>query len=306
MYWNNKLDHVTSKIINYRSFGICADGKVYISNKVGVSATDEFRKNDVIGCGYYFKERKVFFTKNGNFIKEIVIPDKYYDLYPTVSLKYLNEQIKFNFGKDKNFLFDIDGFCFEKTRINMKQLFSINTTSYEVDYMIKEYLCFSGYFETYKNFENSKCFLNSNNSNSDTNRKIEENNKFMELCKSKSQSKNQNRSNIIQNENELADNSNNLNNLKIEDININNDNNDNEMNSLLLKSIRKFSEEIENSGAINFDNKGLSMIIDRKVIEKENSKRVDDGNNLDKNNDLNDMISIMFFIEEKNCKLIFI
>lgn len=246
-------------------------------------------------------------------MKEYIAIDKYYDLFPTVSLKYLNEQVKFNFGNENNFVFDIEGYCFDKSKVTLKKLFSIETSQYEIDYIIKEYMCFSGYFDTYKNLDSELSY----------NEKIQENSKFLQFCKSKSENKVHNK----KFENDTIDGINNMNIDNIQNINIDKDNihldlcitansllnnekvdfvdkdnKDIDMNTSILRSFRKFSEEIENSDPQKFDKRGISMIIDRKTKENNTDIDININTNMNNNDELNNLISVMYCIEEKNCK----
>ena len=54
----------------FRSYGFSADGKIYHEKPKGEPYGTEFKKNDIIGCGYYFSKNLIFFTYNGKYLGE--------------------------------------------------------------------------------------------------------------------------------------------------------------------------------------------------------------------------------------------
>lgn len=100
----NKQCGTTSK-----SYGYHSEGKIYHDKSKGEAFNPKFKRNDVIGCGYYFSKNAIFFTINGKFINWAFTKVDFNNYFPTVSLHSLNEKIIFNFGKE-NFKFDIEGF----------------------------------------------------------------------------------------------------------------------------------------------------------------------------------------------------
>lgn len=134
-----------------KSFGYNGDGKK-IREDSKESFGPKFKKNDIIGCGFYFSKNSIFYTYNGKFLDYAFknIPQGNY--YATVSLHSLNECVKVNFGKN-NFAFDIEGFYLENCKSKMNDIIKEDTSLRDLDYIIREYLIHSGYQETFNAIE---------------------------------------------------------------------------------------------------------------------------------------------------------
>jgi len=100
----NKQCGTTSK-----SYGYHSEGKIYHEKSKGDSFSTKFKSKDIVGCGYYFSKKAIFYTINGRFINWAFTKVEFSNYFPTVSLHSLNEKISFNFGRQK-FVFDIEGF----------------------------------------------------------------------------------------------------------------------------------------------------------------------------------------------------
>lgn len=92
-----------------KSYGYNGDGKKYHDDSKE-NFGPKFKVKDVIGCGFYFSKKSIFYTYNGKLIgyafENVDMNGTY---YPTISLHSLNESVVANFGRS-NYIFDIEGF----------------------------------------------------------------------------------------------------------------------------------------------------------------------------------------------------
>ena len=66
----------------------------------------KFETNDVIGCGWNFKTRTCFFTRNGNFLGIAFKNMPAIKLYPTIGMHSKNESVNVNLGQNP-FMYNI-------------------------------------------------------------------------------------------------------------------------------------------------------------------------------------------------------
>eukprot|EP01087_Luapelamoeba_hula_P016560 TRINITY_DN5098_c1_g1_i1.p1 TRINITY_DN5098_c1_g1~~TRINITY_DN5098_c1_g1_i1.p1 ORF type:complete len:1182 (+),score=164.99 TRINITY_DN5098_c1_g1_i1:699-4244(+) len=73
------------------------DGKKFAENGYGEDFGPTYSKNDVIGCGYSYRRKEIFFTKNGQLLGVAFshVPDQLI-LYPTVGMQSLGERVRIN------------------------------------------------------------------------------------------------------------------------------------------------------------------------------------------------------------------
>lgn len=240
-----------------KTFGYSCEGKIYQEKPLGEKYGQEYKKNDIVGCGFYFRKSMVFYTLNGKYLGPAFYLQEYYDLFPTVSLKAFNEQVKFNFGKTP-FMFDVENFFVNQFKELAPKIFSYKSSISEVDYLIREYMIHSGYSNTFK-------ILDSENANDHVQRK-------------KSQ------------ENEAL-----LNYLKKER---------KESEDLAFRKMSEDLEKVEGKPE-DFKDRGLSILLGRKLSEDKTTNHQDKRKNINNLDDIDnlrrpDVYKIMTFLGERN------
>ena len=94
-----------------KSYGYKSDGKIYHNKATGEEYGPKFDRYDVIGCGLIISKKQVFFTLNGRNLgvafSNVNISKE--NLYASVCLQSINEEISTNFTGSKNnqFMFDL-------------------------------------------------------------------------------------------------------------------------------------------------------------------------------------------------------
>lgn len=132
------------------------DGRKYHHSSRGESFGPTFARNDVIGCGYNYLKKQIFYTINGKFFN-VAFNDVSKELYPTVGLHSPREKIEANFGQ-KPFKFDI-------LRMKAELAASIESPSASSVFsnangsmplrlhdIVAEYLAYHGYLRSYEAF----------------------------------------------------------------------------------------------------------------------------------------------------------
>ena len=165
---------------------------------------------------------------------------EYLNYYPTISLHSLNERVTANFGK-KPFLFDLEGFYINQTCEKLKAIENEEVEVTDLDYIIREYMVHSGYQESFK-------VLDSISGHLARERQEKENENLLKVIRKES----------IDGGNFLSKKQSD-NHMDIDDEEI--------------SKLRKYSEEIvELTGKPqDFTNRGLSMMIDRKLNDEESN-----------------------------------
>ena len=129
------------------SFGYNGNGKKYHED-IKETFGPKWNKGDIIGCGFFFSKKSIFYTHNGKFIDYAFTKiDTNIVYYPTISLHSLNEVVSVNFGK-KFFLFDIEGLYFDYQKKKINEVFNEESQITDLDFIVKDYLVNSGFLET--------------------------------------------------------------------------------------------------------------------------------------------------------------
>jgi hypothetical protein len=135
------------------SFGYNGNGKKYHED-IKETFGPKWNKGDIIGCGFFFSKKSIFYTHNGKFIDYAFSKiDTNIVYFPTISLHSLNEVVSVNFGK-KFFLFDIEGLYFDYQKKKINQVFNEESLITDLDFIVKDYLVNSSFLETFNFLEN--------------------------------------------------------------------------------------------------------------------------------------------------------
>ncbi|KAJ3032107.1 UNVERIFIED_CONTAM: hypothetical protein HDU68_004417, partial [Siphonaria sp. JEL0065] len=125
------------------------DGKKY-SHGESEPYGPKFKQGDVIGCGFDWDSRSVFFTLNGRNlgIAFMNIETKgSLALYPAIGLHDPSEVVAVNLG-DKPFRFNLDEFVESEKQKTLLEIEVVDVPPPHVHALIQEYLLHSGYKET--------------------------------------------------------------------------------------------------------------------------------------------------------------
>lgn len=89
------------------SFGLHGDdGSLFCNSGSGTQFTDRFEVGDVVGVGWHFSSRRVFFAHNGRFIGFSSVKTDVTRLYPCVAVRNAHAAFRVNFGEGEPFRFD--------------------------------------------------------------------------------------------------------------------------------------------------------------------------------------------------------
>ena len=159
----NNIPGWESNSIGYHS----DDGLLYLCNSNGEKYGPVYTTGDFIGCCINTIENYVFFTKNGEKLKQISYKDALninssIEYYPAIGMRKHKQEIRCNFGQSK-FFFDFETYRREVLNKYYKEIIGKNiekivtTNEYELylnwktkENLILDYLLYCGYEETHK------------------------------------------------------------------------------------------------------------------------------------------------------------
>ncbi|GJQ14119.1 hypothetical protein GpartN1_g5910.t1 [Galdieria partita] len=129
------------------------DGKIKTHGSVAMNYAAPYQQGDVIGCGYLFETRQIFFTKNGVMLG-MAFSQVESHLYASVSLHRLNEKVSFRFGRlddaKSPFVFSKDFWRNEWKESHRKQIQEIDLSpGISLEY-VADYLLRCGYQQTFQ------------------------------------------------------------------------------------------------------------------------------------------------------------
>lgn len=123
------------------------DGHSFCCQGTGQPYGPKFTTGDVVGCAINFASGECFYTKNGVHLG-VAFTGLTGDLYPSVGLKTVGEQVRVNFGT-MPFVFDIDYFYRqEKLRLYKSVRDEEDDVSDRVQGLVSAYLSHNGYVES--------------------------------------------------------------------------------------------------------------------------------------------------------------
>jgi hypothetical protein len=160
----NKIPGWESNSIGYHS----DDGNIFISKTTGELYGPIYTTGDVVGCCINFINKIVFFTKNGEFIKNVAFEcEDEYELFPAIGMRNKKQSIQINFGEKSfyynfkkyhdevfdNLIDDILSIEKKQNHINSEELNYLNE---KMDNLILDYLIYNGYNNTFEEIQKTK------------------------------------------------------------------------------------------------------------------------------------------------------
>jgi hypothetical protein len=85
--------------VDKKSYCYKSDGKIFHGKATGEEFGPKFERYDVIGCGLTISRKQIFFTFNGRFLGNAFsnVNVQRDNLYPSICLQSINEEIQANF-----------------------------------------------------------------------------------------------------------------------------------------------------------------------------------------------------------------
>ncbi|EME27091.1 SPla/RYanodine receptor (SPRY) domain-containing protein [Galdieria sulphuraria] len=134
------------------------DGKIKTHGSVAMNYATPYQQGDVIGCGYLFETRQIFFTKNGVMLG-MAFSQVESHLYASVSLHRPNEKVSFRFGSlddvKSTFVFSNVSWRNEWKESKRKQIQDIELSPCISLKYVAEYLLRCGYQQTFLAFKSN-------------------------------------------------------------------------------------------------------------------------------------------------------
>ncbi|KAJ3351145.1 hypothetical protein HDU83_009224 [Entophlyctis luteolus] len=145
------LQYVSHPGTDPSSFGYKGqDGRKWSSN-ISTSYGPKFKEGDVVGCGFDFENREVFFVLNGRHLGTAFKNVGMKKVYAAIGVHDPGEVVSVNLGT-RPFRFDLEGFKESRKMAVRSQISSINIDGSVIPALIQEYLLHSGYIATYEAF----------------------------------------------------------------------------------------------------------------------------------------------------------
>eukprot|EP01080_Neovahlkampfia_damariscottae_P000083 gene83-4332_t len=131
------------------SYGYHGDdgNKFHNSSSPGKSYGPVFGVGDTIGCGYIFRTREIFFTKNGKFLGIAFKAHKDRVLYPTIGLDH--SFVHINFGEN-DFEFKIGDLIEDEKKKEFEDVDTYKLENEGIRKLVVSYLIHQGYKNTVK------------------------------------------------------------------------------------------------------------------------------------------------------------
>lgn len=157
---NNKIPGWETNSIGYHS----DDGNIFVSKTQGDPYGPTFNSGDFVGCCVDFINKIVFFTKNGEILKNVIF-EVNYELFPAVGMRKNNQSIVANFGC-RNFVFDFKKYynkIFDelieeilKTNLDIIKSSKFNNSISSNHQIILDYLIYNGHQDTLNEIINNE------------------------------------------------------------------------------------------------------------------------------------------------------